>query len=388
MTGIKNFGAGVTFIAGFVLICLLTVALYQGRFNSTIPITVNSDRAGLTMAPNAVVKVRGIEVGKVTAVHPAPGGARISIKVDTSEVKWIGKNATARIVPPTAFGAKYVEITSDRPTNDQRIQARDAISVKGVTVEINSAFSHLAEVLAAAHPDKVNNAVTALSTALDGQGATLGQLVTRVDSYLTTFNRSLPDLERGLNDSTKVAKTYADLSPNLIALLDNTTTTSTTLTERQSQIDTLSRRLDAFSKNGQSFVDENATPLERLLKILQPTTTMLKRYSPVLPCFLRGVTNADLLAQAAVGGIHPGISTYTKLQPTDPPYARTQQLPKVAADRGPDCFGLPIISAADAAKPNPDFGTGLRPASGPTSPTGLPLADTLFGTLAGLVTAK
>lgn len=386
MNNVKNFVSGLAFLAGFALAVLLTVALYKGTFHSTTAITVKTDRAGLTMAPGAVVKLRGIEIGKVTGVKTAPGGARVSIKVDNSETKWIDKDASARIVPPTAFGAKYIEITSSQPSSATRIQAGDEITSKGVTVEINSAFSHLSEVLAAAQPDKVNNAVTALSSALDGQGNNLGDLVSTTNSYLDTFNESLPVLQQGLDESTSVARTYADLAPDLVTLLGNTSTTAKTLTERQKQLGILSSSLDSFSTNGEDFVSENSDAVTRLLTTLSPATSVLKEYSPIFPCFLSGLARADELAQAAVGGTNPGVSTYTRLQPTDSPYKRTQQLPTAAADLGPDCYGLPKISPADALKPNPDFGTGIKPSTDSTTAPDQSLLDTFFGTLSGLVT--
>ncbi len=338
------------------------------------------------MAPGAVVKLRGIEIGKVTGVKSSGEGARVSIKINDSETKWIGKDASARIVPPTAFGAKYIEITSAQPSEATRIQAGDEITSKGVTVEINSAFSHLSEVLAAAQPDKVNNAITALSSALDGQGNNLGELVTRTNGYLDTFNDSLPVLQQGLDESTDVARTYADLAPNLVDLLGNTSTTARTLTDKQKQLDILSSSLDSFSTNGESFVNENADATTRLLTTLVRPTKVVKGYSPIFPCFLSGLARADELAQVVIGGTNPGVSTYTRLQPTDSPYKRTQQLPSAAADRGPDCYGLPSISAADAAKPNPDFGTGIKPAAGGSTAPSQSLLDTFFGTLSGLVT--
>ena len=52
-------------------IVALAVALFRGSFTETVPVTVISDRAGLVMNPDAKVKMRGVQVGKVSSIEAA-----------------------------------------------------------------------------------------------------------------------------------------------------------------------------------------------------------------------------------------------------------------------------------------------------------------------------
>ncbi|MEO6470177.1 MAG: MCE family protein [Aeromicrobium sp.] len=373
------------FIVIFGLVIAATLGSYQGKFRSTVPITVATDRAGLTMSPGAVVKLRGVEIGRVDGVHAAETGAEVDLAIDKSKISWISKDSTAQIVPPTAFGAKYVQISSSSSKGQDTIASGAVIRATSVTVEVNEAFSNLAEVLKAAQPDKVNNAITALSSTLDGRGEKLGGLVTQLNTYLETLNSSLPKLNSDLDQADGVVGTYEKLTPNLIDLTRNVTKTSDTLVSRQKSLDKALKSADTFSATAAQFVKTIGKPLTNLLQVLDPVTSMLSRYASVLPCTLSGTVYNGQLASQVVGGKFPGINTYTKLKPSDDPYTAPNDLPKMGFDRGPDCFGMPRITQADANKPNPNFGTGANPyGGGPKSPTE-GLATTFFGALAGLV---
>jgi phospholipid/cholesterol/gamma-HCH transport system substrate-binding protein len=220
---------------------------------------------------------------------------------------------------------------------------------------------------------------------LDGRGDKLGSLVSQLDTYLGTLNESLPALNSDLDKADSVVSTYEKLTPNLIDLTRNLTTTSNTLADRQKAVHTTLTSVDAFSGTSEQFVKTIGTQLTNLLKILDPVTSMLSRYASVLPCTLSGTVFNGEMASKAIGGEKPGINTYTKLKPSDEPYVAPTDLPKIGNDRGPDCFGLPRITQADADAPNPNLGTGANPYAGGDKTTPEELSTTFFGTLAGLV---
>ena len=44
-------------------------ALFAGTFTSYVPVTLTSDRSGLVMETNAKVKMRGVQVGRVSQIN-------------------------------------------------------------------------------------------------------------------------------------------------------------------------------------------------------------------------------------------------------------------------------------------------------------------------------
>ena len=378
---------GLTFLVILVLIAYGVVAMYRGDFRSTVPITVDASRAGLTMEVGAVVKLRGVEVGEVSKVSPRDDGAVIAIKLKADQVKNVPADVTAQIVPPTAFGAKYVQLSAPKnSTGGTAIVAGDVVQADHVTVEVNDAFSHLVEVLDAARPSEVNNALTALSTAVDGRGDKLGQLVEKTDEYLASFNRTLPSLSDDLKRSASVLDTYDAALPDLLSAARSASTTSDTIVNQQASLHAFLLSLKSFSSSADTLLDTSSPDLERTVKLLEKPTSIVARYSPEIPCVIEGTKLTNTWAEAVIGGNQPGIKTITTIQGGDEPYRSPENLPIIGNDTGPNCFGLPRITKADVDAPSPFFKTGANPYAGQTSTTPpAELSKTLFGTLAGLV---
>ncbi|MFC7505365.1 MlaD family protein, partial [Nocardioides sp. GCM10030258] len=46
-----------------------TIAKYRGAFERNVLVSVEADRAGLTLASGAPIKLRGVEIGRVAEIH-------------------------------------------------------------------------------------------------------------------------------------------------------------------------------------------------------------------------------------------------------------------------------------------------------------------------------
>lgn len=379
---------GIAFLGVMGLLLAGTIALYRGTFTPTVDVVVAADRAGLTMDQGAPVKLRGVEVGKVTGVRTVANGTELDVKLYRSHLDRIPAEVTAQIVPPTAFGNKYVQLTASGGRSDAAIEAGALIRADYVNVEVNDAFANLTRVLRAARPSEVNNALTALSTAVDQRGERIGSLLTQVDDYLTSLNRSLPTLSTDLRRADEVLGIYDAAVPDLLTTAKNASQTSTTLVRRQRALRSLSVSLHAFSERADNVVNVNDEPLARLLDLLDPVTAILAKYSPELPCVIKGVVRTNKLAEAAVGGTNPGVTTFTGIQPGDAPYTAPRNLPITGETRGPGCFGLPVVSPEAAATPNPVMDTGANPYAGPQRSGVEAARDTFFGLLSGMVGAR
>ena len=101
---------GLALVVVLGLIIALAVGLFRGSFAETVPVTVISDRAGLVMNPDAKVKMRGVQVGKVSSIESKPDGtAAIHLAMDPSQLHLIPSNVNVDIASSTVFGAKFVQ---------------------------------------------------------------------------------------------------------------------------------------------------------------------------------------------------------------------------------------------------------------------------------------
>ena len=54
-----------------ILFVFVSSAFFAGTFKSSVPVTMTSDRSGIIMETNAKVKMRGVEVGRVSQIGTA-----------------------------------------------------------------------------------------------------------------------------------------------------------------------------------------------------------------------------------------------------------------------------------------------------------------------------
>lgn len=378
---------GVTFVALIVGLIVGTIAIYNGALRQSTPLMVETDRAGLTLASGATVKMRGVQIGRVKEVRSAgDSNAVVELEIQNDLFDRIGQDVTAQIVPPTAFGAKYVQITpGDRGT--EAIQAGATISSDAVTVEVDTAFVNLTNVLNAARPAQVNAALTAVAESVDQRGEVLGQLITQTDRYLESFNPSLPDLTEDIKLAEDVAAVYDRARPDIVALAENASVTSDTIVKQQASLRALELSLISFNREAIPLLDSSGDRLATTLDAFEPVTDVLAKYSPELPCTVLGLAATNKLAEAAVGGTNPGVTTITRLVPTREKYTFEENLPRVGDTRGPGCYGLPSVSSEEAAAQPPAFDTGANPYAGPQPAPSEKTVATFFGVLRGLIGA-
>lgn len=378
---------GLAFLLLLGAVIAAAVLQYRGAFRSTIPVTVQADRAGLTMDTGAPVKFHGVQVGRVQSITAHDGDVEIGLAIDKGAVDDVPSGLSAQLVPPTAFGARYVQLTSTG-SGSGRIAPDQKIAADHVTVEVDEAFTHLTEVLDAARPSDVHNALTAVAGAVDQRGRRINGLIGSSDRYLAALHPSLDALAADVRRGDDVVAGYDQAMPDFLRTFRSLTTTSDTVVARQERLHATARALSAFSTQTRGLVRVAEAGLQSTLTLLAPVTALLGRYAPELPCLVDGLAGTNKLAEGAVGGTNPGVTTITRLAPGAEPYRYPKNLPVVGDHRGPGCFGLPYVDPTEARVPSPTFVSGANPHAGPPSTPQQDVSTTLFGALAGLVTGQ
>src|ERR1700758_787158 len=101
---------GLVSVLVVVAVVAVAIVLFRGGFTTSVPVTVVSPRAGLVMNPDARVKMRGVQVGKVASIEERPGGqALLHLAMDPSDLHLIPSNVLVNIASTTVFGAKFVQ---------------------------------------------------------------------------------------------------------------------------------------------------------------------------------------------------------------------------------------------------------------------------------------
>lgn len=339
------------------LIFAVAVGLFQGSFTTTVPVTVISQRAGLVMNPDAKVKMRGVQVGKVSSIEPLPNGeAAIHLAMDPSQMHFIPGNVLVNIASSTVFGAKSVELVPPDQPSAQRLRSGQTLRGQHVMVEINTVFQQLVSVLSHIDPPKLNESLGALAQAFSGRGPQLGQSLSDLDSFLARLEPSLPAFRHDLAVLPAVSNAYADAAPDLIKTAANATRISKTLVDEQHNLDALLISAIGLADIGNDVLSTNRQPLTNVLHLLVPTTDLTNEYAPALNCALAGLVQISHGAPLS----EPSINISASLTWGAERYRYPTNLPKVAATGGPQCVGLPKLPF-NTAPPQLIADTGANP---------------------------
>ncbi|MDT7750157.1 MAG: phospholipid/cholesterol/gamma-HCH transport system substrate-binding protein [Pseudonocardiales bacterium] len=374
---------GLVALVVFVLIVRLAAAVYSQDFVPSVPITIDTARAGLLMDPGAAVKMRGVVVGRVDKIEVNGDGVALKVNMDPDLIGQVPANVAVSIVPPTVFGPKYIDLTEPAGQLAASIGPGAVLGHGDVTVEANNAFAAVVSAIQAIHPARLNIMLNSMANALQGNGTKAGKFIRQLNAYTQSLNPSLPALREDIAQTPPVANQYAALTPDLVTTATNTGAISDTLVDQKAQLSASLLSLTRFGNRMSPFLDEIEHPLVTTLDVLRPTTRMLSEYSPELPCVFRGLVRNDQLWSRAMMGLgHGGRRNVGSLATVGRglgPYKYPQDLPKIGANDGPNCYGLPEVGKIPPFV-NFDTGATVYPSHKEgIAPGQVPLGVLLFG---------
>ena len=182
---------GFATVIGIGLVVAFAVGSFRGSFSSPAMVLVQTERAGLVMNPDARVKMRGVDVGKVASiVDHSDGTAELELAMDPSKLKLIPANVRVDIGSTTVFGAKFVQLIPPAVPDTARMREGQVLTADHVTVEVNTLFERLNSVLSSIQPEKLNQTFGAIATALHGRGQRFGEAIGDLDAYWRPSSRA------------------------------------------------------------------------------------------------------------------------------------------------------------------------------------------------------
>jgi phospholipid/cholesterol/gamma-HCH transport system substrate-binding protein len=344
-----------------------TIAAFTGTFRSYVPVTLTSDRAGLVMETGARVKMRGVQVGRVGQITADHGPIQLRLEIDPNQIPNIPANVEAQISVTTAFGSKFVDLVPPAKPSTARLSAGAVLISKNVSTEVNTVFENVVDLLKMIDPAKLNAVLTAVADGVRGQGPRMGQATTDLNQVLTALN-ARSDLFRqdwrsfkGFNDA------YNAAAQDIVSILDAASTTSTTVVDHASQLNSLLLNTLGFANAGTNLLASSKDSLIGAVNTLEPTTRLLDKYNPVYTCWLQGATwFLNNGGYDVWGGNGRSIQLDVALLGGNDPYTYPDNLPIVAAKGGPGgqpgCGSLPDATKNFPVRQlitNTGWGTGL-----------------------------
>ena len=334
---------GVVFIAIIALFLSFTVAMYNDAFTEVVKVTLKTDRVGNQLLVDSDVKVRGMIVGQVKGIRTSGDGAELDLALEPEQVKHIPANVSARLLPKTLFGERYVNLVlpdeRQDPLTDGAVIEQDRSSS---AIELERVLDDLMPVLQAVQPEKLATTLTAMSQALENRGKPLGETLVQLDAYLGEFNPQLPKLKDGISRLADVSNVYADAAPDLVQALSDATVTSRTLVEQRDNLLAMYGTLTTTSLDLNSFLAVNKNNLIQLADVSKPTLELLAEYAPEYPCLLKGLAEFKPIMDQVFGKgtDEPGLHITLEVTANRGKYEPGKDEPEYADKRGPRCYDI------------------------------------------------
>jgi phospholipid/cholesterol/gamma-HCH transport system substrate-binding protein len=360
---IKRRMQGLAFVLVLVTMVGLAVGKYAGAFEDGVPVTLRVDRVGNQLTERADVKVRGLNVGKVQTVSADASGATVELSLQPEMLDQIPANVSARLIPKTLFGEKYVSLVlPDGPTGAP-LAAGDVIGQdrSETARELERVLDGLLPLLQAVEPQDLATTLGSLSQALAGRGENLGETLVRFQELTGGLQPAIPDLQEDITQLADFAGNLDAAAPDLLDALEDFTVTSRTVVEQRRELNDLFTGLTGASDDLRTFLAGNRENLIGLAASSRPTLESLARYAPEFPCLFDQLDGLVPLADQAFGKDtgRPGIYITLEIVNNQGKYIPNQDEPRYEDDRGPRCY--PILPLGPEQPPDGPFRDGTKP---------------------------
>jgi phospholipid/cholesterol/gamma-HCH transport system substrate-binding protein len=383
--GLKHRAYGVAFLALLVLFAYLTYGIFSKSFVSYDNVTLKTSNVGLQLPARADVKIRGVRVGEVLAAETSGDDVDLKLGIYPSQRDTIPKNVTARILPKTLFGEKYVALQVPEQPSSQSIEAGAVISESEVAIEVEKVLTDIYPLLRTVQPAQLNYTLTAMAEALEGRGEKLGNNFVVLDDYLKRMNPKIPLLVDDLGKLATVSDTYAAVTPELATILRNSVTTGNTFVAKEAKVQALFDDVASFSSTSKDFLEQNGSNIIRLSEQGQAQLPLFAKYAPEYPCLLKGMVNWSPHMEQAYRDYTLHITL--EVLPNSPTGYTPADSPKYGARNGPHCERLPNPPYSQSNKtPQPaihEVDDGVNGSHGkfrPRSATGFDMTSGYAGT--------
>ncbi|MFD4184099.1 MCE family protein, partial [Rhodococcus sp. NPDC058514] len=338
---------GLAFFLVLALFLAFTIGMYNKAFKEVVKVNLVTDTVGNSLPNHADVKVRGLIVGEVRSASTEDGKVTSVLAIDPDKAELIPSNTTARLLPKTLFGERYVSLIVPPGDTAAPISQGDTLmqDKSGNAIEVGELLDGLLPLLQAVPPQDLANTLGALSQALTGRGNEIGLSIERLETIFAGVNTELPNLREGLRGLADFSQTYAHAAPELINAFDNLRTTGATVVQQQNQIRALMSSLTATGGSTADFLETNKDSLISIAADSREALEVLAAASPTFGCTFANFVPIVKSASAILGlnddlslKDHPGARAATVFVNPKGRYLPNQDEPRLFDVRGAKCY--------------------------------------------------
>lgn len=226
-----------------------------GTFEDTTDVFVEVPAAVGLVNGGAPVRYHGVEVGRIASVEAGSTESQVRLAIDSGAAELVPAAVLARVVPRTFFGDIYVELVDPAtgtdpaapvPSGSQSTAVSAASTLGQVdTIAVDSGpeavamydvFTKMAGVLDEMRPDQLSVALSALSSALEGNGETIGRTI---DRFTAVSDQMAPAAAEFLDATPQFVEVMRSLSlatPDIVGMVASAAEVSGAIVENRDRL--------------------------------------------------------------------------------------------------------------------------------------------------------
>lgn len=354
-------GLGLGYLLLAAVLVAVAVLTYNRAFVSSVDVDLTTGPVGNALQKGSDVKLNGVPVGRVSKVSADGQGAVVTLALDPDTSKELPRSTTARLLPKTLFGERYVSLVRPAEPAGEGLSSGDTIGqdVSDESVELEQVFDELLPLLQSIQPEKLSATLGELSTTLRGRGEEIGDTLTELGDYLQKLNPQVPQLTDDLARLGRVADVYTDAAPDLLDALDSLTTTSRTLVDQRNALTEVYASVISSADTTRGFVGDNQETIEVLADESRAALEAARPYAKQFPCLFRSARSYIPAMDKALGKgtDEPGLHVRLDVVESRGKYLAGKDTVKYASGRSPRCpyvtgqVGTKPASSGSAAEP-------------------------------------
>ncbi|KAA1380131.1 MCE family protein [Aeromicrobium fastidiosum] len=334
-------GLGLGYLALAALLVGVAVLTYDRAFVSSVDVDLRTGPVGNALQKGSDVKLNGVPVGTVAKVRSDGEGAVIELALEPDTAKELPRDTTARLLPKTLFGERYVSLVTPATKAGEGLTAGDTIvqDSSDESVELEQVFDELLPVLKSIQPEKLSATLGELSTTLRGRGDQIGDTLTTFGSYLDKLNPLVPQMTDDLAALGRVADVYTAAAPDLLDALDTLTTTSRTLVDQQTTLKDVYATVIGSSNAAEGFVSDNRQTIEVLADESRAALDAARPYAKQFPCLFKSARDfiPTMDKTLGKGTDEPGLHLRLNIVPSRGKYLAGKDAVKFASGKSARC---------------------------------------------------
>lgn len=333
---------GVAFFLVLALFLVFTVGTYNKTFKDVVRVELETDTVGNALPINADVKVRGLIVGEVRSSSTSNGRVTSELAIEPSKAHLIPQNTTARLLPKTLFGERFVALILPEENPAPPIEEGDRLyqDVSGHAIEVGQVLDNVLPLLQAIPPEHLSSTLGALAQGFSGRGEEFGFTIDRLEEIFRGVNTELPELQQGLRGLADFSQTYSEAAPDLVNAFDNLRVTGNTVVEKQNQLAAFTTSLTGTASITADFLDVNKDSIVTIAVDSREALQLLGRYSPTFGCMFGGFARTAPTARELLAPDDPYPGVRANIQFVNPKgkYLPNQDEPRLFDTRPPACY--------------------------------------------------